>query len=275
MSTEAAKPPPQANVSIESVLGVQQHNLWQRIAAAQSFWVTIALIIICVVMSYLQPASFATPENFYNITRNFAFIGIMALGMTAVIATGGIDLSVGSIMGLVAVASGLTLEAGYPWWAAVVVGLGAGFVVGLVNGLIIAYLELSPFVTTLGMLAIARSCAVVLSGNRMLYKFGPGGPAFKILGGGELSLGHSFSLSYPLLFLIVLTAILAVVYKMTELGPPRARDRRQRAGCAPHGRAGQSGEGAGLCRLWPRRGRGGDPQCRLVRLGDQRPRDQL
>ena len=159
---------------------------------------TIALIIICIVMSYLQPASFATPENFYNITRNFAFIGIMALGMTAVIATGGIDLSVGSIMGLVAVASGLTLEAGYPWWAAVVVGLGAGFLVGLVNGLIIAYLDLSPFVTTLGMLAIARSCAVVLSGNRMLYKFGPGGPAFKILGGGELSLGHSFSLSYPL-----------------------------------------------------------------------------
>ena len=218
MSTEAAKPPPQANVSIELVLGVQQHNFWQRIAAAQSFWVTIALIIICIVMSYLQPASFATPENFYNITRNFAFIGIMALGMTAVIATGGIDLSVGSIMGLVAVASGLTLEAGYPAWAAVIVGLFAGAVTGLINGLIIAYLDLSPFVTTLGMLAIARSCAVVLSGNRMLYKFGPGGPAFKNLGGGELSLGHSFSLSYPLLFLIVLTAILAVVYKMTSWG---------------------------------------------------------
>ena len=55
----------------------------------------------------------------------------MALGMTAVIATGGIDLSVGSIMGLVAVASGLTLEAGYPGWLAVLVGLFAGFLVGL------------------------------------------------------------------------------------------------------------------------------------------------
>ena len=65
-------------------------------------------------MSWLQPASFATSENFYNITRNFSFIGIMALGMTAVIATGGIDLSVGSIMGLTAVASGLTLTGGYP-----------------------------------------------------------------------------------------------------------------------------------------------------------------
>src|SRR5271169_4823235 len=218
MSTEAAKPPPQANVSIESVLGVQQHNVWQRVIGAQSFWVTVALILICVVMSWLQPASFATSENFFNITRNFSFIGIMALGMTAVIATGGIDLSVGSIMGLTAVASGLTLEAGYPAWAAILVVLAAGAITGLINGVIIAYAGISPFVTTLGMLAIARSAAVVLSGNRMLYKFGPGGAQFKILGGGELSLGHSFSLSYPLLFLIVLTAVLAVVYKMTGWG---------------------------------------------------------
>ena len=209
MPADAASPPPQANVSIDSVLGVQQHTLWQRIIGAQSFWVTIALIIICVVMSFLQPASFATPENFYNITRNFSFIGIMALGMTAVIATGGIDLSVGSIMGLVAVSSGLVLEGGYPWWL-------AG-----------------------GMLAIARSVAVVLSGNRMIYKFGPGGAQFKILGGGELSLGHSFSLSYPLLFLIVLTAVLAVVYKMTGWGRHvlaigrRARRRREEAQVMP------------------------------------------
>jgi ribose transport system permease protein len=218
MSTDAAKPPPQANVSIESVLGVQQHNLWQRIAGAQSFWVTIALIIICLVMSYLQPASFATTDNFFNITRNFSFIGIMALGMTAVIATGGIDLSVGSIMGLTAVASGLTLEAGYPAWAAIVVGLLAGAVTGLVNGLIIAYAGISPFVTTLGMLAIARSAAVVLSGNRMLYNFGPGGPAFKALGSGAVSLGPTLQLSYPLLFLIALTLLLAIVYKMTSWG---------------------------------------------------------
>jgi ribose transport system permease protein len=213
MASEA----PQANVSIESVLGVQQHNVWQRIAGAQSFWVTVALLVICLVMSYLQPASFASTENFFNITRNFAFIGIMALGMTAVIATGGIDLSVGSIMGLTAVACGLTLEAGYPAWAAIVVGLAAGAVIGLINGLIIAYAGLSPFVTTLGMLSIARSVAVVLSGNRMLYNFGPGGPTFKTLGSGSLDLGP-LQLSYPLLFLIVLTVILAVVYKMTSWG---------------------------------------------------------
>jgi len=218
MSTHAADPPPQANVSIESVLDVQQHSFWQRVAGAQAFWVTVALIIICVVMSWLQPASFATPENFFNITRNFSFIGVMALGMTVVIATGGIDLSVGSIMGLTAVASGLALEAGYPAWAAVIVGLAAGAITGLVNGLIIAYAGLSPFVTTLGMLSIARSVAVVLSGNRMIYNFGPGGPGFKVLGAGSLDLSGKFQVSYPLLFLIVLTIILAIVYKMTAWG---------------------------------------------------------
>jgi ribose transport system permease protein len=219
MSTDAAKPPPQqANVSIESVLDIQQHNFWQRFTSSQAFWVTVALIIICIVMSWLQPASFATTDNFYNTTRNFSFIGIMALGMTAVIATGGIDLSVGSIMGLTAVSCGLMLEAGYPAWSAVIVGLLAGGAVGLVNGLIIAYLGLSPFVTTLGMLAIARSVAVVLSGNRMIYKFGPGGPAFKALGSGSWNITSKLALSSPLLFLVVFTFILGLVYKMTSWG---------------------------------------------------------
>jgi ribose transport system permease protein len=207
-----------ANVGIEAVLGLQTQSPWQRLLGAQSFWVTIALLIMCVIMAYLQPASFATSENFYNITRNFSFIGIMALGMTVVIATGGIDLSVGSIMGLTAVSCGLTLEAGYPWWLAVIIGLFAGFVTGLINGLIIAYVGLSSFVTTLGMLAIARSVAVVLSGNRMLYKFGPSGPAFKYLGGGSLPIGKGIEISFPLVFLVILTLILAVIYKMTAWG---------------------------------------------------------
>ncbi|MBV8661746.1 MAG: ABC transporter permease [Hyphomicrobiales bacterium] len=210
--------PPTAQSSIESVLDLQQHSALQRFWSAQSVWVTVALLLICVVMGLWQPASFATSENFFNITRNFSFIGIMALGMTAVIATGGIDLSVGSTMGLTAVACGLTLEAGYPWWAAVAVGLAAGGVVGLINGVIVAYVGLSPFVTTLGMLSIARSCAVVLSGNRMLYNFGPGGPMFKSLGNGAVNIGAGFQVSYPLVFLCVLTALLAIVYKFSVWG---------------------------------------------------------
>jgi ribose transport system permease protein len=79
-------------------------------------------------------------------------------------------------------------------------------------------LGLSPFVTTLGMLAIARSVAVVLSGNRMIYKFGPGGPPFKALGSGAWHITPTFALSSPLLFLIVFTFVLGVVYRMTSWG---------------------------------------------------------
>ncbi|MBN9009928.1 MAG: ABC transporter permease [Rhizobiales bacterium] len=185
----------------------------QRLLASQAFWVTVALLLITALMSYLQPDAFATYENFYNISRNFAFIGIMAVGMVTVIITGGIDLSVGSLMGLVGVCCGVVLEAGYPWYAAVAAGLAAGLAAGAVNGWLIAYVKLSPFVVTLGMLSFARSLAVVLSGNRMIYNFGPGGPAFKWIGGGAF-----LGLSHVLWALIILVIVVGIVLKFTTWG---------------------------------------------------------
>jgi ribose transport system permease protein len=107
------------------VTGLREHGFAQKLLGSQPFWVTVALVVICLVMSYLQPEAFATYDNFYNITRNFAFVGLMALGMTAVILTGGIDISVGSIMGLVGVVCGVILEAEQHWFLAVVGGLAA------------------------------------------------------------------------------------------------------------------------------------------------------
>ena len=142
--------PLEAPVTLNGVAEQRQHSLSAASAAGQAFWVTVALLIMCAVMSVLQPQAFASSENFYNITRNFAFIGIMALGMTAVIVTGGIDLSVGSIMGL----SGDRRAARAAGRGAMVVGDGAGlargFVAGVINGLLIAYVGLPPFVVTLG-----------------------------------------------------------------------------------------------------------------------------
>ncbi len=220
--TSQAAPAPAHAAIDRAVLDAREHSALQGLVASQAFWVTVALAAICVIMGMWQPASFATFDNFFNITRNFSFIGIMALGMVAVIATGGIDLSVGSVMGLVAVVCGLMLQTGNPWWAAVLAGLAAGGAVGAINGVLVAYVGLSSFVVTLGMLSVARSVAVVLSGNRMIYDFGPGGSAFKLLGNGRLDLfriGEStLSLSYPLLVLIVLTAAFAAVLKMTAWG---------------------------------------------------------
>jgi len=218
-----AAPASPSHAAIDAtILDSRETSAARRVFASQPFWVTVALAAICAVMAYLQPDSFATFDNFFNITRNFSFIGIMALGMTAVIATGGIDLSVGSIMGLVAVVCGVILQAGFPWWAAVLGGLAAGGLVGFINGTLVAILGLSSFVVTLGMLSVARSVAVVLSRNRMIYNFGPGGPTFKWLGSGRLDLLHgaheTLSLSNPLMILVLLTAVFAVALKMTAWG---------------------------------------------------------
>ena len=79
------------SVAIEDVVQQREQGPLGKLVTTQAFWVTIAVIIICAAMSQISDV-FATQDNFFNITRNFAFIGIIALGMTAVIITGGIDL---------------------------------------------------------------------------------------------------------------------------------------------------------------------------------------
>ncbi|MBV9252556.1 MAG: ABC transporter permease, partial [Acetobacteraceae bacterium] len=171
------------------------------------------LALICAGMSVLHPAAFASMENFYNITRNFAFIGIMALGMTTVIITGGIDLSVGSVMGLAAIVAGLLLQSSYSWWLAMLAGLVAGFAAGAVNGVLIAYVGLPSFVVTLGMLSVARSLAIVLSQNKMIYDFGPDAETVFAIGGGQM-----LGIANPVWVLVLLTALFGLVLRQARWG---------------------------------------------------------
>lgn len=181
MPPEKEKPAETDHASISEVVGIKEQTFLQRVAASQPFWVSVALFVLVVIMASIQP-SFGTADNMANVTRNFAPFGIMALGMTIVIITGGIDLSVGSIMGLVAIVAGLFLTWEYPWYLAFFMGLLAGLACGIVNGFFVAYVGMPSFVVTLGMLSIARSLAVVFSGNQMLYKFGPDAPIVKAIG---------------------------------------------------------------------------------------------
>jgi ribose transport system permease protein len=211
--TSTTTPPLQTSVAIEDVTGLKERSLAQRLFASQPFWVTVALIVMCAVMSVYQPDAFASSDNFYNITRNFAFIGLMAVGMTAVILTGGIDLSVGSIMGVVGVVCGLVLQAEHHWALAIVAGLATGALAGFVNGVLIAYVGLPSFVVTLGMLSIARSLAVVLSENRMIYQFGPSGDAFIEIGGGAI-----LGIANPVWALVLLALVFGFVFNCTAWG---------------------------------------------------------
>ncbi|HET7883832.1 MAG TPA: ABC transporter permease [Acetobacteraceae bacterium] len=205
--------PLEAPVTLGAVADQREHTRMHLLLASQAFWVTLALLAMCAVMSVLQPQAFASTENFYNITRNFAFIGIMALGMTTVIVTGGIDLSVGSVMGLAAIAAGLVLQAAGPWWLAMAAGLATGLASGAVNGALIAWVGLPPFVVTLGTLSVGRSLAVVLSQNKMIYDFGPDADTVFAIGGGQI-----LGIANPVWVLLVLTVVFSAVLHLTRWG---------------------------------------------------------
>jgi len=199
-------------VAIEDVVKQKEHGLIQAVLGNQAFWVMLAVLLIAVVMSFVSEA-FMTANNLFNVTRNFAFIGMVALGMTAVIITAGIDLSVGSIMGLSGIVAALVLESGQPMYIGMAAGLGMGLFLGTINGVLIAYMSLPPFVVTLGMLSIARSQAIVLSNNKMIFTFGPDTEMFLNFGGGT-----TFDIANPVLALIVLTFAFAYAFNFTSWG---------------------------------------------------------
>jgi ribose transport system permease protein len=180
--------------------------------ANQSFWVFLAAIIACLFLT-LATDTFATGQNLFNVTRNFAFVAIVALGMTVVIISGGIDLSVGSVLCLSAMVLAITMNAGYPLWLAAIAALGASLLVGFINGVLIAYLRIPPFVVTLGMLSIARSGAMVASGNRMVFQFGPDESQLFWLGGGS-----TFGIANPVIALVLLAIATGLILKWTRWG---------------------------------------------------------
>jgi rhamnose transport system permease protein len=128
------------------------------------------LIVLVLVMSLLSPLFF-TLGNLLNTSRFFVEVGLMALGMTLIIITGGIDLSVGSNLGLSSVAVGFTFAAGLPLPLAILFGLVVGTAAGLFNGLFITLLELHPLVVTLGTFALFQGLAYGVTGAEAVSNF--------------------------------------------------------------------------------------------------------
>ncbi|MEJ8824201.1 ABC transporter permease [Variovorax humicola] len=198
------------------------HRTWLSwLMSQQTFWVSVAAVVAFVVLS-LASDVFATQQNLFNVTRNFAFVAIIAIGMTAVIITGGIDLSVGAVLVLSGMVIGMAMSEGMSIWMAVPLALGTALLVGAINGFMIAYIGVPPFVVTLGMLSIARSLAMVLSNNRMVYQFGPDQPKLLALGGGfvnlSLPLVDPIRVPSPVLFLIVLLVFATFAFRWTRWG---------------------------------------------------------
>jgi ribose transport system permease protein len=209
---EPPERPSPLSTLLDDPAALKTHTFWTGLAASQVFWVVLATIVACVLLSIVT-TSFATSQNLFNVTRNFAFVAIVALGMMAVIVTGGIDISVGSTIGISGIVLSVVMNAGYPIWAGIGMGLLTAGLVGLVNGLLIAYLDMQPFVVTLGMLSVGRSLALVISGSRTIFEFGPDGSKLLALGGGA-----TFGIANPVWFLIILAAIFWFAFRWTRWG---------------------------------------------------------
>jgi ribose transport system permease protein len=197
---------------LEESIDQRTHSPLTWLLSRQTFWVLVAAAVAVVALS-LATDTFATQNNLFNVTRNFAFVGIIALGMTAVIITGGIDLSVGSVVCLAGIVLGVVMNAGYPIWAGVGAALLTSLAIGAVNGVLIAYVRMPPFVVTLAMLAIARSLAMVASNNRMVYDFGPDQAMLLALGGGT-----TLGVANPVIALVVLALITGYLFRWTRWG---------------------------------------------------------
>lgn len=207
---------------IEEVIDQQVHGSWLSwLVSRPAFWVSAAAVLAFILLSIFSDV-FATQQNLFNVTRNFAFVAIIALGMTAVIITGGIDLSVGAVLVLSGMVIGMAMNAGTSIWLAVPLALGAALAVGAVNGFLIAYVGVPPFVVTLGMLSIARSLAMVLSNNKMVYEFGPDEAHLHALGGGSWQMGLPFlgtiQVPNPVLFLVVMTLLTSAAFRWSRWG---------------------------------------------------------
>ena len=157
---------------------------WTRTEVAQLLLrgrAIFALVLLVIVFTFLLGGDrFLNPTNLEILAKQTAINAILAIGMTFVVLTGGIDLSVGSVVGLTAMIAGLLINEGltvgplsvvmYPHtWMVLVISLAAGVLVGAINGLIITRFNVAPFIATLGMLYVTLGLAQVLSDVRPIY----------------------------------------------------------------------------------------------------------
>jgi ribose transport system permease protein len=173
-----------------------------------------ALIVIVLVFSLASP-NFLQFDNIVGILLATAVNGILALGVTFVIITAGIDLSVGTVMTLSAVMTGVTITLwGLPALLGVLVGMAAGCLAGVVNGVVIAKMKVPPFIATLGMLNIARGLALVFSGLKPIYFSDT--PTFNAIAMGSLLGGVVPGLQIPNAVLLFFGAAIVANWVLTQ-----------------------------------------------------------
>jgi ribose/xylose/arabinose/galactoside ABC-type transport system permease subunit len=176
---------------------------------AQRFGLLVSFLLLCAVLTVLSDR-FLTLSNITNVLRQSTINGIIAIGMTYVILTAGIDLSVGAVLALCTIVTADLLQRGVAVPLAVSGGLGLGVVLGLINGLIITKASVPPFVTTLGMMTVARGLALTYTQGRPITGLPD---AFRFMGTGSLG-----PVPMPIVIAALAFLVAYILLTRTEVG---------------------------------------------------------
>lgn len=197
----------------------KQKDMIQKFAALGS------LLALCIIFSISSNAFFSV-SNGMTVALQVTSIAMLGIGATFVIITGGIDLSVGSVLALAGVAAALLVKAGVPVPVAMFGGILVGAFCGWLNGLCITRLHLPPFIATLGMMLVARGVALQITGARAVSGLGED---FGVLGNGSLfrvvrETPNGFpdvifpGIPYPVILMVVIAVIASVTLSRTQFG---------------------------------------------------------
>ena len=172
-------------------------------------WIILVAALMAAILSILSPF-FMTVGNMTNLSKQVSIVAILAAGQAVVIISGGIDLSVGSVLAFSAVVIGTLIQMDVDPTLAMLAGLSAGTFAGWINGMVITRAKIPPFIATLGMLGIARGMALVITGGVSHPVLSP---LFLYIGNAKL-----LGLPIPLYFVIVTFLVIGVMMHGTVFG---------------------------------------------------------
>jgi ribose transport system permease protein len=183
--------------------------------ALDRFITFVAVILLFIFFSFVAP-NFFTIRSILSLALQTSAVTMMGIGVTFTIITGGVDLSIGSIVALSGTIAVMVARAGVPIWLSMIIGLLVGVVSGLLNGLMITKTKLPPFIATLGMMMVARGVALTIT-NANAW---PAPEGFGNLGNGTIfGTGAKFpGIPYPVIIMVAVALIFSFFLGKTRLG---------------------------------------------------------
>ena len=187
-----------------------ERNQYKNKNVLQKYGLLFVFLFLCLILSLSTP-NFLKLSNIINIFRSISIISILAFGATLVVLTGGIDLSLGSVVALTGViAASLAHPNTYPLIVPIIAGIFVGVLIGLFIGVIVAYGRVPPFIATLGVMTAARGGALIIAKGRPILDLSS---SFSFIGGGEI-----FGLPFPVIITLFVFLLVLFVLSKTKFG---------------------------------------------------------